>query len=102
MAQPGADGVDVHAGSQKMRGGRVSKRMRAHSLCGQCWQLCRYSLCIAFHHCVNAKARDWATTSIEKDVLMLSSVVEQCGKRSRRMRPQGTAAQFVAFPVDLY
>src|SRR5215207_9905371 len=101
MAQPSTDGVDIYSGTQKVGSGRVSKRMRADSLCGQSWQFCRYSLHIAFHHCVNAKARDRATTPIEKDVLMLSSVVEQRDERICRMRPQRTATQFVTFSADL-
>jgi hypothetical protein len=37
-----------------MCGSRVSKRMRADSLCGQ-WQLCRYFPLIPVYHCVNAQ-----------------------------------------------
>ena len=90
MAQPSSDGIYIYSGTQKMGSGRVSKRMWADSLCGQCWQLCRYSLHIAFHHCVNAKAHDWPTTGLEKEVLMALpssnavSAFAVCGHKGQR------------------
>ena len=56
----------------------------------QCLQFCRYSLHIAFHHCVNAKAHDWPTTGLEKEVLMALpssnavSAFAVCGHKGQR------------------
>src|SRR5216683_5786507 len=69
VTQPGADGVNVHAGTEKMGRRCVSNSMRTHTLSLKRRHTVQDSFNVSFNHRMHAKTGDGPTTSVQKYVI---------------------------------
>ena len=66
MAEPCADGVDVDAGAEKMRSGRVADGMRADPFFAHFRDTAHGSLRISRHDLMDAEACQWLRATTEE------------------------------------
>jgi hypothetical protein len=69
VTQPGADGVNVHAGTEKMGRRCMTNSMRTDALCRKRRYPTHDSLNVSLHCRVDAKAGYGPTTSVQKYII---------------------------------
>ena len=69
VTQPGADGVNVHASTEKMGRRRVPNSMRTHALPGNRRCPVQDSLNVSFNHRVDSETRDGVAVPVQEYVV---------------------------------
>jgi hypothetical protein len=102
MPEPGPNRVDVHAGTEKVGGGRVANGVGADPFSFQGGHFGLGPADISFDQRVDAETGDGKTAAIEKDTCRRGAAGDDDSEFSNGVRPQRTTALFAAFTADLH
>src|ERR1017187_4815122 len=102
MPEPGPNRVDVHAGTEKVGGGRVANGVGADPFSFQGGYFGLGPADISFDQRVDAETGDGKTAAIEKTRAEGERPAMTTVSFSNGVRPQRTTALFAAFTADLH
>ena len=102
MAEPRANGVDVHPSAEQVRCRRMANRVRADPFCRQRGHFDLDLADVAFDQGVNAETCNGMTAAIEKNARLWRAVRDEIFEFSQGARPQRAMALLTTLATDLH
>ena len=102
MAEPGADGVDVNAGAEKMSGCRVADRMRADPFLAHIRDAAHRGFRIARYDLMDAESCQWLRATTEEHRFFADPPGDEVFQDRGRRGPERTDATFSSLAVKTH
>jgi len=100
MTEPGANRVDIHAGSQQVGSCCMADGVWTDAFAGHGRKVLGCSLGMAFDHRVDPVTSQRVSLPIKENVIRIWAAFNQMGKFLDGYAPERTAAQFVTFATN--